>query len=113
MRVLTVQSLGDRTKIEAVGTRSQPQQFYSRILSADDLAHVRIKAETGRDLKGNNEAFFLAMEAHRIRYAYQFDSQRQQAFTTCDSRSKCLGTNSPILCAASSCHFATMVPRCK
>jgi len=73
VRVLTVQALGHLTKIEAVGTRSQPQQFYSRILSAEDLARVRVEAEAGRDLKGNGEAFFLAMEAHRIRYAYQFD----------------------------------------
>jgi superfamily II DNA or RNA helicase len=73
VRVLTVQALEHLTKIEAVGTRSQPQQFYSRILSVEDLARVRVEAEAGRDLKGNGEAFFLAMESHRIRYAYQFD----------------------------------------
>jgi superfamily II DNA or RNA helicase len=73
VRVLTVQALGNLTKIEAVGARSQPQQFYSRILTAEDLARVRIEAEAGRDLGGNGEAFFLSMEAHRIRYAYQFD----------------------------------------
>lgn len=73
VRVLTVQAFDNLTKIEAVGTRSQPQQFYSRILSAEDLARVRVEEEARRDLKGNGEAFFLAIEAHRIRYAYQFD----------------------------------------
>lgn len=58
-------------KIEAVG--SATQQFYSRILSNDDLIRVRVVTETRRDFRGNPEAFFLAMEAHRIRYAYQFD----------------------------------------
>lgn len=73
VRVLTVQALGNLTKIEAVGIRLQPPQFYPRILSTEDLTRVRVEAEAGRDLKGNAEAFFLAMEAHRIRYAYQFD----------------------------------------
>ncbi len=73
VRVLTVQTLGHLTKIEAVGTRSQPQQFYSRILSAEDLVRVNIETTTGRDLRGNSEAFFLSLEAHRIRHAYQFD----------------------------------------
>jgi len=70
-RLLTVQRLGNRTKIEAVGTKTQ--QFYSRILSADDLARVSMATESGRDFGGRGEAFFLAMEADRIRYAHQFD----------------------------------------
>jgi superfamily II DNA or RNA helicase len=71
VRLLTLEQLGNRTKIEAVGTKTQ--QFYSNILSAEDLAGVSIASETGRDFGGRGEAFFLAMEANRIRYAHQFD----------------------------------------
>ncbi len=71
VRVLTLRQVGSSTQIEAVGTKTQ--QFYSRILGAQDLARVRVIAETGRDFAGRGEAFFLAMEAHRIRFAHQFD----------------------------------------
>jgi len=71
VRIVTVDRLGNLTKIEAVGTKTQ--QFYSNILSAEDLAGVSIASETGRDFGGRGEAFFLAMEANRIRYAHQFD----------------------------------------
>jgi len=71
VRVLTVQAMRNRTKIEAVGTKTQ--QFYSRVLSDDDLARVHVSTAAGHDLAGRGEAFFLAMEAHRIRYAHQFD----------------------------------------
>jgi hypothetical protein len=71
VRLLTLERLGNHTKIEAVGTKTQ--QFYSRILSEEDLARVSMATETGRDFGGRGEAFFLAMEAHRIRYAHQFD----------------------------------------
>lgn len=71
VRILTVQSFGKRTKIEAVGTKTQ--RFYSHILSTEDLARVRVAVGQKHDFSGRGEAFFLAMEAHRIRYAYQFD----------------------------------------
>jgi len=71
VRLLTLEQLGNCTKIEAVGTKTQ--QFYSRILSAEDLALVSVATETGCDFSARGEAFFLAMEAQCIRYAYQFD----------------------------------------
>jgi len=71
VRLLTLRWLGNRAKIEAVGTKTQ--QFYPRILSAEDLTRVNVATERGRDFRGRGEAFFLAMEAHRIRYAHQFD----------------------------------------
>lgn len=71
VRVLTIQVLGQRMKIEAVGLRSQ--QFFSQILSPDDLGRVRVATETARDFAGRSEAFFLAIEGFRVRYAYQFD----------------------------------------
>ena len=71
VRLLTLEQLGNCTKIEAVGTKTQ--QFYSRILSAEDLALVSVATETGCDFSARGEAFFLATEAQCIRYAYQFD----------------------------------------
>ncbi|MCL6629748.1 MAG: hypothetical protein K6U00_09130 [Armatimonadetes bacterium] len=71
VRVLTVQEIGTRTKIEAVGVKTC--QFYENVFSPQDLSNVQIKSEVYRDFGGNGEAFFLAMEAHRIRYAQQFD----------------------------------------
>ena len=71
VRLVTVRRCGNRTQIEGVGTKTE--QFYSHIVSAEDLASVRVVNETGRDFGGDGEAFFLAMEANRIRYAHQFD----------------------------------------
>ena len=34
---------------------------------------VRILGETGRDFTERGEGFFLAIEGHRVRYAYRFD----------------------------------------
>ncbi|MEN3026935.1 MAG: helicase-related protein [Chlorobiota bacterium] len=71
VRVLTIQRVGDRIQIEAVGTRTR--QFYSRLLRQTDLDGVSIVSPTAREFSGNAEALFLAAEAHRIRFAYQFD----------------------------------------
>jgi hypothetical protein len=71
VRMLTVQPLGTRVRLEAVGT--QTQQLYSRILQTDDLAHVRVVGQTQWGLVGHGEATFLAIEAHRIQFAHQFD----------------------------------------
>jgi superfamily II DNA or RNA helicase len=71
VRIVRLVRFGERTKIEAVGTKTR--QFYEHILRAQDLGQVRVVTETGRDYGGRGEAFFLVMEAHRIRSAYQFD----------------------------------------
>ncbi|MDZ7268318.1 MAG: DUF3883 domain-containing protein [candidate division KSB1 bacterium] len=71
VRVLTVKAFGSRVQIEAVGTNTQ--QFFTRILSQADLAQVRVLSAAMQEFSGDAEAFFLAMEAHRIRFAYQFD----------------------------------------
>jgi superfamily II DNA or RNA helicase len=71
VRILAVEHLGTRVRIEAVGVKSS--QFYQSILSAAELEHVRVVDEAVRDFGGRGEAFFLAMEAQRIRYAHQFD----------------------------------------
>jgi superfamily II DNA or RNA helicase len=71
VRILAVEHLGTRVKIEAVGVQSS--QLYPCILSAAELEHVRVVDEAVRDFSGRGEAFFLAVEAQRIRYAHQFD----------------------------------------
>lgn len=71
VRVVSARPVGECIKVEAVGERTR--QFYSRLLSAEDLAQVRRVSPVARDFSGNAEAFFLSIEAHRIRYAYQFD----------------------------------------
>lgn len=71
VRVLAVQPFGDLIRLEAVGTRTQ--QFYSRIFTHADLAQVRLVTSAEQDFQGRSEAFFLEIEAHRIRFAQQFD----------------------------------------
>ena len=71
VRILAVEHLGTRVRIEAVGVKSS--QFYQCILSEAESKRVRILDEAVRDFGGRGEAFFLAMEAQRIRYAHQFD----------------------------------------
>ena len=73
VRVLTVQAIGSRFKLEAVGLRAHPPQFFSQVLSGEDLARVRVATESVRDFSGRSEAFFLVIEGHRVRFAYQFD----------------------------------------
>ena len=71
VRILDVDVLGARVKIEAVGINSS--QLYQSILGAADLERVRVVDAAVWDFGGRGEAFFLFMEAQRIRYAYQFD----------------------------------------
>jgi len=72
MRVLTVQQLGEgRVRIEAVGLHSH--RYVAQILSPADLTRVQIGEGAVRDFAGNASAAALAVEAARIRFAYQFD----------------------------------------
>lgn len=71
VRVISTQQIGSRIKVEAVGERTR--QFYSLLLSPEDLARVCQVSPLAIDFCGRPEAFFLGIEAHRIRYAYQFD----------------------------------------
>ncbi len=71
VRVLRVQRLDELVHLEVVGVRTR--RFYSQIFSPEDLASVQCISLTKRDFQGQGEAFFLSVEAHRIRYAQQFD----------------------------------------
>lgn len=71
VRVLNVADLGNYIKIEAVGERTR--QYYSQMISQKDLDQVEVLTSKIPTFQGNGEAFFLGIEAHRIRYAQQFD----------------------------------------
>ncbi|MBC7224765.1 MAG: DEAD/DEAH box helicase family protein, partial [Anaerolineae bacterium] len=71
VRVVARAWVGGRVRVEAVGVRDS--RYYDLLLSPEDLARVREHAPEALDFSGNSEAFFLAVEAHRIRFAYQFD----------------------------------------
>jgi len=71
VRVLTIRPVGNRLQIEAVGTKTE--KFYRRLLAPADQAQVRVVSAPVQVVSGDPEAFFLAIEAHRIRLAYQFD----------------------------------------
>jgi hypothetical protein len=50
VRVLTIQSLGQLVRLEAVGTRTQ--QFYSLVFTPADLAQVRRVSAAQQDFQG-------------------------------------------------------------
>jgi len=75
VRVLSLEPLDSSRSIyqlQAVGT--QTGKFYQQLLTADQLSQLSpVEVYTTRNFSGRAEGFFLAMEAHRIRYAYLFD----------------------------------------
>ncbi|HZU06981.1 MAG TPA: DUF3883 domain-containing protein [Chloroflexota bacterium] len=71
VRVVATQQMGSRLKVEVVGVRTG--QFYPRLFAPDELERIRVATAVGRDLAGRAEAFFLGIEAQRIRHALQFD----------------------------------------
>ncbi len=72
VRVLMAQPLGEGlVRIEAVGLHSQ--RYVAQILGPAELALVQVGKEAARDFTGDAGAAFLAVEAARIRFAYQFD----------------------------------------
>lgn len=58
--------------LSAVGLNSK--RYYSEVLVSKDLEGIEIYPEVGlTDFSGDAEDFFLGIEAHRIRLAYEFD----------------------------------------
>ncbi len=71
VRVLTVESLGALVKVEVVGASGR---FYgARWLRPEEVRQLELLPAVGLSFSGQPEAFFLGMEAHRIRLAHQFD----------------------------------------
>jgi len=75
VRVLSAQVRGKRVEIHAVGLESE--RYFSNVLELAALeAEVRVKArEAALTFAADPKHFRLAVEAHRIRLAYQFDPQ--------------------------------------
>ena len=72
IRVLAIQRLSEGwVKIETVGLHSQ--RYAAQILGPAELAQVQIGEGAARDFAGDATAAFFAIEAARIRFAYQFD----------------------------------------
>ncbi|NVM56067.1 MAG: helicase, partial [Candidatus Helarchaeota archaeon] len=72
VRVISSKTVGGlRIKLEVVGVNSE--RYYHQILSEEDLKKLKVAKESKIDFSGDPEAFFLATEGWRIRYAYQFD----------------------------------------
>lgn len=71
VRVLTVKKVEDLFSVEVVGRSGR---FYGTYwLGLNDLDKLEILPASGLTFTGCGEAVFLALEAHRIRLAHQFD----------------------------------------
>lgn len=73
VRVLSVDHFGTMLQVDAVGTRTR--QFYPGIIvtAAQVEALKVLSSAKGMDFSGDAEAFHLAIEAARIRLAYEYD----------------------------------------
>ncbi|MEM3697682.1 MAG: helicase-related protein [Candidatus Bathyarchaeia archaeon] len=71
VKVISSKAIGSNLEIRAIGLKTQ--RFYSNIFTEGDLSKVRQIEVKRKDFSGEGEAFFLAIEAHRIRHAFQFD----------------------------------------
>jgi len=72
VRVEKVRPLGGGTvSLGAVGLRTRT--YYDPVFDEAKLAKLKVVSEGLLDFSGNGEDFFLFMEAHRIRNAFQFD----------------------------------------
>ncbi|HDD53398.1 MAG TPA: DUF2075 domain-containing protein, partial [Thermosulfidibacter takaii] len=71
VRVISVSHLGNKVKLETVGTATQ--NYQSIILTPEDLAKISVVQGLSLDFTGDALGHFLTIEAHRIRNAYQFD----------------------------------------
>lgn len=73
VRVLSVDHYGTMLQVDAVGTRSR--QFYPGIIvTAAQVQGLKVVSSAkGMDFSGDPEAFHLAIEALRIRLAYEYD----------------------------------------
>lgn len=73
VRVLSVEHFGTMLQVDAVGTRTR--QFYPGIIvTAAQIEALKVLSSAkGMDFSGDAEAFHLAIEAMRIRLAYEYD----------------------------------------
>jgi len=73
VKVIRVEQVGLAVSITWVGLSSG--QYGSRIFLPEDLEKIEVKSLTKVPNQLDSELFFLGIEAHRIRLAYEFDPQ--------------------------------------
>jgi len=72
IRVIKAERHSEYTVISAVGLNTK--QYYYELLLPEDLYEIQILPEAEfPDFSGDPDVFFLGIEAHRIRLAYEFD----------------------------------------
>jgi len=71
VEVIKCQSKAGFLFVTAKGVKTG--KFYETTLSLQDTKEIAVLEGRGLDFSGPGEDFFLAAEAHRVRYAYQFD----------------------------------------
>jgi superfamily II DNA or RNA helicase len=72
VRVISSRQISeDMIKLDAVGI--QTEQYYPQVISSADLDSITIEEEMNLRFNGDGEGFFLFIESHRIRNAFQFD----------------------------------------
>jgi len=72
VRVISSRQISDdKVKLDAVGVETNT--YYPQVVSSRDLDKIVIEEETDLKFSGDGEGFFLFIESHRIRNAFQFD----------------------------------------
>lgn len=72
IKVVKTEQHSDYIVLSAVGLNTK--QYYYELLFPEDLHNIQILTETeSLDFSGDSDDFFLGIEAHRIRLAYEFD----------------------------------------
>ena len=72
VRVISSRQISeDMIKLDAVGLETG--QYYPQVIRSADLDLITIEEETNIQFTGDGEGFFLFIESHRIRNAFQFD----------------------------------------
>lgn len=72
VRVISSRQISDdMVKLDAVGIETG--KFYQQVIRGRDLDLINIEEETDLKFSGDGEGFFLFIESHRIRNAFQFD----------------------------------------
>ena len=72
VRIIAVKDLGDG-QIRIIGEGLSTHSVHKPIISVSELNKLRVIDQRSLSFDGDPEAFFLFMEAQRIRNAYQFD----------------------------------------
>ena len=75
---LTAKTRGSRIEVQAVGTRTR--HLWTKLLKPEEFASTITMTSAGAlaALDGNSTHFRLAAEAHRIRLAFQYDTEAER-----------------------------------